>query len=219
MSCCQCQGIESLFGERTARKDLKRYRRKGPLKTTRILLDAIKAEGVRGSTLLDIGGGVGAISNELLDAGAERATVVDASPAYLKAAQAEAERQGHTARIEYHYGDFVEVEPRVQSADIVTLDRVICCYDDMEALVSASASKARRLYGVVYPRDTWWDQLGVSVVNFACKVRRNPFRVFIHSPEAVERTVRREGLEKCFVRTTPIWQVVVYARRPSVEFR
>jgi hypothetical protein len=212
VSCCQCQGIETLFGERTARKDLKRYRRKGPLQTTRILLDAIRAEGVRGSTLLDIGGGVGAISNELLKGGVSQATVVDASPAYLQAAHDEAERQGHADRIEHHYGDFVEVAPRIPSADIVTLDRVICCYDGMEALVSASASKARRLYGVVYPRDTWWDRLGVSIVNFACRVRRNPFRVFVHSPEAVEGILRSEGFARRFYRTTPVWQVILYAR-------
>ena len=212
MSCCQCEGIESLFGERTARKDLRRYRQKGPLKTTRLLLDAIRAEGVHGSTLLDIGGGVGAISNELMRAGAAHATVVDASPAYLRAAKAESVRQGRADRIEYHYGDFVEVAQQVQPADVVTLDRVICCYDDMEALVSSSAGKARRLYGLVYPRDTWWDRLGVSVVNFACRVRRNPFRVFVHSPAAVERILRNQGFVRRFHRTTPIWQAALYAR-------
>lgn len=212
MSCCQCRGIETLFGERTARRDLQRYRRKGPLTTTRILLDALKREGVRSATLLDIGGGVGAISNELLRAGAARATVVDASPAYLEAAEEESQRQGHHARIEYHRGDFVEVAPRLEPSDIVTLDRVICCYDEMEALVSASARRARRLYGLVYPRDTWWNRLGISLANFACRVRGTSFRVFVHPPDAVDRIIREAGLTRCFYRTTSIWQVVVYAR-------
>lgn len=212
MSCCQCQGIETLFGERTARRDLRRYRRKGPLRTTRILLDALIAEGVENATLLDIGGGVGAVSNTLLDAGAREATVVDASPAYLQAAEAEAGRQGHRDRITYRHGDFVEVAPEIPPADVVTLDRVICCYDEMEALVSTSAARARRLYGVVYPRDTWWDRLGVALVNLGCRVRRSPFRVFVHPPEEVERVIRREGLRRRFHRNTPIWQVVVYGR-------
>lgn len=212
MSCCQCQGIENIFSERVARKDLKRYRKKGPLKTTRILLDALRAEGVEGATLLDIGGGVGAVSNDLLGAGAVLATVVDASPAYLQVATAEAERQGHLDRITYHRGDFVEVAADVPPADVVTLDRVICCYDGMEALVSASAEKAGRLYGVVYPRDTWWDRLGVSLVNLSCRVRRNPFRVFVHSPAAVERVIQSKGLARRFYRTTALWQVIVYAR-------
>lgn len=212
MSCCQCQGIQTLFGEKVARKDLKRYRRKGLLKTTRILLGALRAEGVGGATLLDIGGGVGAVSNGLLDARVKHATVIDASPAYLAAARDEAERQGHRDRVTYHFGDFVEVAPRVAPADIVTLDRVICCYDDMEALVAASAERAERLYGVVYPRDTWWDHLGVSILNFTCRVRRNPFRVFVHPPEAVERVIRSKGLTRRFRRATTLWQVIVYGR-------
>ena len=212
MSCCQCQGIQTLFGDRVARKDLKRYRKKGPLDTTRMLLDALQAQGVAGCTLLDIGGGVGAISNELLDAGVDRATVVDASPAYLEAAKREAERQGHRDRITYRQGDFVEVAPKIEPADIVTLDRVICCYDDMSALVGASAARARRMYGVVYPRDTWLGRAGASLLNLGCWAWRNPFRVFIHPPEEVERAISEQGLERRFHRTTPVWQVVVYAR-------
>lgn len=212
MSCGQCQGIRTLFSDRVARNDLKRYRRRGPLKTTRILLDALRDEGVSGATLLDIGGGVGAVSNELLGAGAARATVVDASPAYLMAAKMETRWQGNAERVEFHAGDFVEVAPEIAPADVVTLDRVICCYHDMEALVSASAARAKRLYGLVYPRERWWTELGASVLNLGCRVTRNPFRIFVHSPEAVERTVRSCGLVRRFRRTTPVWQVLVYAR-------
>jgi magnesium-protoporphyrin O-methyltransferase len=212
MSCCQCQGIESLFSERIARKDLKRYRKKGPLETTRILLDALTANGIEGASLLDIGGGVGAISNGLIEAGVTRATVVDASPAYLQAAQSEAERQGHRDRITYLSGDFVEVAPRIESADIVTLDRVICCYDNMEELVAASAEKAKGMYGLVFPRDTWYGRLGVSAGNFTCWARRNPFRSFVHPPEAVERVIEGKGLARRFYRATRMWQVIVYGR-------
>lgn len=212
MPLCQCQGIEALFNDRVARKDLKRYRRKGPLKTTRILLNAIRSKGVQGATLLDIGGGVGAVSNGLLEAGAASATVVDASPAYLEAAQDEAARRGNRERIEYHHADFAEAAPQIEPADIVTLDRVICCYDDMPALVSASASKAERLYGLVYPRDTWWDRAGASLLNFGCWAWRTPFRIFIHPPAAVEQIIHEAGLRRCFRSTTSFWQVVVYNR-------
>ena len=106
----------------------------------------------------------------------------------------------------------MEVAPRLASADIVTLDRVICCYDDMEALISASAARAERLYGVVYPRDRWWSRAGSSLANLACRVRRTPFRLFIHSPAAVERVIRSQGLTRRFYQTTALWQVVVYAR-------
>lgn len=196
-----------------ARRDLQQYRNKGPSRTTRILLDALIREGIEGGSLLDIGGGVGAISNALLQAGAAEAVAVDASSAYLEAAKEEAARQGRSERIAFQQGDFVELAPRIAPAEVVTLDRVLCCYDDMEALVGASAERAEDLYGLVYPRDTWWNRLGVALVNIALRLWRGSFRVFVHSPQEVERVVISKGLERSFYRRTMVWQVVVYRRR------
>jgi len=96
MSCCrQCEGLENVFDDGTAKSDLESYRREGPAKTTRLLLDHLRGAGVDGLTLLDIGGGVGAI----LVASGVRATVdVDASRAYLAAARSEAARRGYAGR-------------------------------------------------------------------------------------------------------------------------
>jgi magnesium-protoporphyrin O-methyltransferase len=213
MGCCRhCQGIEDLFNAGIVRRELDRYRRKGPSRTTRLLVDALIAEGVDGLTLLDIGGGVGAIQHALLAAGAARAAVVEASAAYAEAAQAEAERRGLADRVTLTHGDFVALAPEVAPADIVTLDRVICCYPDMPALVGASAARARRRYGLVYPRDAWWVGLGLRLVNAVFWLRRSPFRVFVHPTAAVEARLRAHGLTRRFHRATPIWQVAVYAR-------
>jgi magnesium-protoporphyrin O-methyltransferase len=211
MNCCQCQGIESLFNQQEAAKKLKQYRRKGPDKTTRLLIDALlKTQNIEEMTLLDIGGGIGAIQHELLKAGLSSATSVEASSAYLDTAKTEAERQGHTSHVTYHYGNFVDLAANIQPADIVTLNRVICCYHDMPALVELSAARAVKLYGLVYPRDTWWIKLGSSLTNFLFWLRRTPFRVFIHPTEAVEAIIQANGLKRCFYQTTWFWQVVVY---------
>ena len=69
-------------------------RKKGPWTTTRVLLEAVKGSGIAGASLLDIGGGVGAIQHDLLKSGASTATSVDVSGAYIAAARSEAERQG-----------------------------------------------------------------------------------------------------------------------------
>lgn len=212
MSCCQCQGIETYFNQKVARKDLKRYREKGPDKTTRMLIDALKAEGIEGMTLLDIGGGVGVIQHELLTTGMSRAINVEASKAYIEAAKEEAERQGHADRVSHHRGNFVELAPVIPVADVVTLDRVICCYHDMEALVELSSARAGRLYGVVYPRDTWWIKIQNAIENFVYWIRRNPFRVFVHPTKAVDAVVRGNSLEQRFYRKVGRWQVVIYAR-------
>ncbi len=129
MSCRQCQGVEVFFDRKEAGKKLKEYRLNGPARTTSMLVDALKAEGVEGLNLLDIGGRVGAIQYDLLRAGASRVTAVEASTAYLDVVRQEAEWLGYVRRISYHKGDFTDRAPEIAAADVVTLDRVICCYD------------------------------------------------------------------------------------------
>lgn len=212
MNCAHCQGVEKQFDKGVAERALREYRSHGPGKTTRLLIEALKAAGIEDLTLLDIGGGVGVISHELLKAGASSAMAVDASSAYLQAAKQEAERQGHAERITYHFGNFVDLAPQLPQAAIVTLDKVICCYPDMQALVSLSSARAGKLYGVVFPRDTWWMKIGVRVVNMLLRLQRRSFRGFMHPTEAIETAVRANGLERRYYRKTPLWQVIVYTR-------
>lgn len=218
MDCCQCQGIELEFDRDQARRDLAAYRHRGPAATTRMLIDALRAEGVDGLTLLDVGGGIGAIQYALLKAGVRRAVSVEASRAYIEAAREEAEREGCADRITYHHGNFVDLaaDPAtadLAAADVVTLDRVICCYHDFKALVGLSAARAGKLYGVVYPRDTWWTKLAEPLLNLRPRIQRNPFRTFVHPTAAVDALIRSNGLTRqLFYQTTSVWQIVVYAR-------
>lgn len=213
MNCCQCQGIEKVFNARVAARELRAYRKNGAGKTSGMLIDALKTEGVRGLTLLDIGGGVGKIQHELIDAGVARTTAVEASSGYLQASQGEAGRRGHADRARYVHGNFVDLAPQVEPADVVTLDRVICCYPDMKALVGLSAERARKYYGLVYPRDTWFAKAGIAVLNLAVRVLwRAPFRGFVHPTAEVDAEVRKQGLKRILLRQTLIWQVVLYAR-------
>jgi len=215
MACCQCQGIERLFDGREALRKLDAYARHGPDRTTRLLLDAVKAEHIEGATLLDIGGGVGVAKLELLSAGLRSATDVDASSAYLDIAREEARRLGYGDRVSYHHGDFVALAPEIEPADIVTLDRVICCYHTMPALVRSSAAKARRLYGLVYPRDAWWTRCFSAMENMAFRLRRHPYRSFIHSTRLVDTLAHGAGLERRLLHQGAFWQVVLYARPDS----
>jgi magnesium-protoporphyrin O-methyltransferase len=216
MSCCQhCRDAENVFDRQDAQRRLLRYRDRGPEGTTQLLIDALRSAGVRSASVLDIGGGVGAVHHELLKAGAARATDVDASSAYLLAAQRESERQGHAERVSYLHGDFVALAPTIAQVDVVALDRVVCCYPDMPALVGAAAAHAGRLLGLVYPRDDWWVRLGIRVVNRGLALQRTTFRIFCHPTAAVDAEARRAGLAPRLRRTSGPWQVVVYERAYS----
>jgi magnesium-protoporphyrin O-methyltransferase len=212
MTCSQCVGIEKIFNEKYVTKELKDYRRKGPVKTTRWLIDALKQTGVQGLDLLDIGGGVGAIQHELIAAGVSLVTGVDAASAYIQAAKAEAERAGYSERATQIYGDFVDLAPGLAKADIVTLDRVICCYHDMDRLVRASVGLAKKYYGVIYPRSLWWTRLICSIENIFERLVGNPYRAYVHPTEKVEAIIKEKGFTRHYYRQTLAWQVVVYAR-------
>lgn len=211
-TCCHCQGADEFFSDRRARKELKKYRRKGPDKSTRLLLEGIVSRGVEGASVLDIGGGVGVIQHELAARGAGEIYSADASQAYLATSRAEAEERGYVEQARYLLGDFVDIAPDVEEVDIVTLDRVVCCYPDMPTLVEASASKARRVYGLVFPRDRWPVRAVIAGINLVNALRRSSFRVFVRPPEEIDRTVRAVGFERRYSARTFVWHVAVYAR-------
>ena len=152
MDCC---AYDRQFNARHAEDDLREYRRNGATGLTKALIDALSAGGIKGHSVLEIGGGIGAVHHELLRAGADAAVDVDASRAYVSAAREESERQGHADRVDYRVGDFVALADVIEPADVVALDRVICCYSDMSSLVARSAALAKGRYGLVYPRYTW----------------------------------------------------------------
>jgi magnesium-protoporphyrin O-methyltransferase len=204
--------LDRQFDARHAAKHLRAYRQKGAVGTTRALIDALGVGGVDGQSVLDIGGGVGTVHHELLRAGAAVAVDVDASRAYIAVAREEAERQGHADRVRYLAGDFVALADEVDPADLVALDRVICCYADMAALVGRSATLARRRYGLVYPRDSWLGRVGVAFLNAGSRLSRSPFRAYVHRTAEVDAILAARGLVKVLHSTTLIWQLAVYER-------
>lgn len=213
MECRQCQGIENTFTPQMTSRELKAYRNKGSDKTTQMLIDAIRDAGVEGAVLMDIGGGVGGIQHALIKAGVARAVSIDASTGYTEALRQEAAHQGHADRITQIHGNFVDQAPTLEEADIVTLDRVICCFDDMPALVSASAAKARRLYGLVYPRDTWLLRTVTAIQHFVANLFGGKMRFFAHRTAEVDALVRSYGFEPAYQHSGGFWQVVMYTRR------
>jgi 2-polyprenyl-3-methyl-5-hydroxy-6-metoxy-1,4-benzoquinol methylase len=94
-SCSHCEGIEAQFGRKKAEKELRRLRRRGPIRSTQRLIGDLLSTGVANASLLDIGGGVGAIHHALLDDGAHNASQVDVSAEHINAARDEVARRNH----------------------------------------------------------------------------------------------------------------------------
>ena len=208
---CACAAGNE-FGARQAGSDLARYRRRGPDTTTQWLIEGLAAGGVDGLTVLDIGAGIGVVHLALLEAGASGAVDVDGSPAYVDVAREQARRAGHGGAVRYETGDFVELAPSIEPADLVALDRVVCCYPDMADLVRLSVARARRRYGPVYPRDPAWLRAGSGILNAVFRLTRQRVRSWVHRTAEVDAIVRAAGFVPRMERRTLLWQVVVYER-------
>lgn len=208
---CAC-GCANTFSSKEADADLARYRKEGPNASTRALLDAILAEGVEGATVLDIGAGIGAIQLDLLAGGVASVESVDATEAYVATAQAEAERRGYGDRTHGQVGNYVELAADIGPADVVTLDKVVCCYSDMPALISSVGENARRMVGLVYPRETWWNRLGSRIFAAVGWVTRDATRWHIHRTVYLDAILRNAGFARREIKRDFIWQVVLYVR-------
>ena len=208
---CQCEGIEEFFSRKLAEKELRHYHKKGATGVTRTLIADV-TDGLQPASVLDIGGGVGVIQHELLKAGVTQVTSVEGSTGYASVAMEEAERLGHADRLGQMVGNFVDLAPRVRPADVVTLDKVTCCFDDVEGLVALSAERAKLRYGLVYPRENLLLKMILPLANLFPKIKRSPFRIFLHSSKRIDEIVRSKGLELRSYRNARFWQIAVYAR-------
>lgn len=214
MDACGC-GAFDVFDRASAEHDLARYRRRGPDASTRMLLDMLGRVGVRGATVLDVGAGIGVIDHELLHEGASRAVLVDGSSASLAVARQLGQERRTLDRLEFVDGDFVARAAAIEPADIVTLDRVVCCYPDVEALVGASAARARRWYGLVLPRDRWFIRFGLRLLNAWYRLRGRTYRGFAHRNDTVDAIVAEAGLHPIADASTAVWRIVLYGRLGS----
>jgi len=174
------------------------------------LIDVVRAEGIAGAALLDIGAGVGAVHLTLLEGGAATAIDVDASREYLATARKEAERRGLAGRVKYRYGDVVELAVELPPADIVTLDSVICCYRHLAPLLAAAVRHGPRLVGLTYPRDVWWMRAFMRWFNLTSALGRRPDRYFIHRHARLNRLMADAGYGSVHEGGTRAWRVVLY---------
>jgi hypothetical protein len=211
VTCCRSGSCEQMFGSRFARRSLKRYRRNGLDDIERALVASV-VQGIEGSSVLEIGGGVGAVQAELLAAGAERGEVVELVAAYEPYARELAEERGFAKRTRFRVVDLLEEPAGVDPADVVVLNRVVCCTPDGVRLTAVAAQLARHALLLSYPRDVWWTRAGARLQNAAFWLLRRSFRVFVHRPAELTAAAARAGLETERSGASAIWEYAVLRR-------
>ena len=213
MSCCQPpRGYTSLFSKRAARRDVRRYERKGLDDTAERMVGFLRERGIDGASLLEIGGGVGAIQVELLRMGAARATNLELSPEYEAAAHELLRERGLDDRVDRRLGDVVSDPELAGPADAVIMHRVVCCYPDYDALVGAAAGRAQRYLVMSFPRPRPLLRLVFGTMNVLARVLRWEFRSWVHSPERLVAAAERHGLALVAESKGFVWQAAALER-------
>jgi 2-polyprenyl-3-methyl-5-hydroxy-6-metoxy-1,4-benzoquinol methylase len=169
---------------------------------------------LQGLHRLDVGSGIGMIAMELAGVGLASVTLADASAAYLEAARRHLASRDASLSAQFFLGDFAATADSVPDADILTLDRVVCCYPDIEALLRGAAARARQVIAFTYPRDTWYVRAAVVLENSWYWLRRDSFRAFVHSPERMASVLDAAGFVRAARHTTLQWALDLY-RRPT----
>jgi len=212
MTCCHCDLADKEFGEKTARRDLARYRKRGPNVSTRKLISAIRNHPIASAKLMDIGSGIGVLTHELLDDPVASATLVDESSAYQLVARNLTDERGTSDRCTFVSGDFVEVQSTLSEVDLVTLDRVVCCYPDVERLLGAVANTGASWCGLSYPKDRWHIRFVVAGINATLWLRRTDFRVFVHPEKRIWQLLERQGFKVREESNSFVWKIVLLER-------
>jgi SAM-dependent methyltransferase len=211
--CCRPDAYREVFDEKHARKDVRRYRRSGLPKDAAAGVAFLRRRGIRGLTVLEVGGGIGAALIELVRAGAARAVNVELSPAYEPVAAKLLRESGvEASRVEFRTGDFVAEADSIEPVDAVIMNRVVCCYDDYDALLVAAADRARRYLVFTYPRDNAISRLIAGLENLGFRLSGKEFRSFVHPASAMLAVAERRGLRPAEERRAPIWLTAALER-------
>ena len=201
---CCANDYRRFFNRKFAANDLRRYRRRGLSSTERDLVAL--AGDVRGASVLEVGGGIGALQLELLDAGAARATNVELSGGYEDAA---AELlAGRT--VERRVADFVTDD--AVPHDVVVMHRVVCCYPDVDALVGKGAANTKRRLVLTYPRERVFIRVGLHAINVFFALRRCGFRTYVHPFTRIAAAAEAQGLQLDRRVTHAVWESAAFSR-------
>jgi magnesium-protoporphyrin O-methyltransferase len=210
--CCEPRGYEGAFTTGDARRRASRYRSRGLSRTAGRIVGLVERHGVDGASVLEIGGGVGDLQVELLTRGAARATNLELSPAYEDEAARLLAETGLTGRVERRLHDIAVDPDAVEPADVVVLNRVVCCYPDYRRLLSASADHTRRLLVFSHPPRNLLSRAVLGGENLGNRITGSEFRVFAHPPEAMLAVLAERGMRPSSPTLGRVWQVDAVVR-------
>ncbi len=196
-------------------RDARRYRRKGLTDSAGWILQVLGDDGVADRSVLEVGGGIGSLQIELLEAGASHATNVEIIDSYEATARSLIAERDLEARVERHIADYAQHPEHNPAADIVIMHRVICCYPDPDTLTAAACAQARDRVAITIPRDTPWVKLGFWGMNACLRLRRIAFRGYVHPQARILEVANSHGFHATHHQRGALWESLILQHASS----
>ena len=209
-SCCRAAPCEEVFSSRVAAWSLRHWRRRGHgALERRLLQEAGEPENLR---ILEIGGGLGTLQAELLRRGAREGEVIELTAAWAPYARELAEELGVADRSNFRVHDVLAEPTGTAPADVVILNRVICCSAEGVALVRRAAELTERTLLLSYPRPSPWIRAGARLQRLLFRLSGRQFRFFVHPRPEMEAAAAAAGLTRTGGRAGLLWEYANYTR-------
>ncbi|KGN38318.1 methyltransferase domain-containing protein [Knoellia subterranea] len=206
------KGYDEFFSQGFSRSSARRYDRRGLARLAGRVVDFLESRGIRDATVLEVGGGIGDLHVELLRRGAATATNLEMSTSYDADARALLERHDLVGRVDRRMVD-IALDPEVVApADVVVLNRVVCCYPDYETLLTAAGERAGSLLAFSHPTDSALNRMVTRLENAWFALRHQEFRTYAHDPEAMVAVVEATGLREVARHRGFVWSFVGFER-------
>ncbi len=190
-----------------------KYKSKGLTASTEVLLGLLTENGLVGKTLLDIGCGTGFFALETLRQGASSCIGVDLSSVAIHEANEFARESGLQDRAKFEVANAASAQ---HAADIVVMDKVLCCYPDADSLLKTASGSSSELLGFVVPRDEGLMRplirIGTGLINLVERLRRTGFRLYLHPLGSLDRLLVDNGFQQSSKAKSRFWLVFLYKR-------
>lgn len=211
-SCCRAQPCEEIFSWRVAEWDLRSYRRRGLEKLERKLLASVPQAVHEGSRVLEIGGGIGVLQAELLRKGAASGEVIELVAAYKPYAAELARDLEVEDRTEFRVHDVLAEPGSVERADVVILNRVICCSPEGLELVAVAATLARKALVLSFPRASWPLRVAARLQHLLFRALGRKYRFYVRPSDDVAAAATAGGLVRSGSGRGLIWEHATFVR-------
>lgn len=211
-----CCGADSLFDKKKAKKEYKKYLKNGPTRVTgRIITQMNKLLSqvdLSSYSMIDIGGGIGALQWWFLEKGGGQSIDVDASSGYLDQASSHANKMGWESQTKFIMGDCTDVYPELQKADIITLDKVVCCYPNYEEILKTTCKKSSQYIALSYPMDGFAAQVLRQLGVLLLKIIKNDYRPYVHSVVSIRGIFKEEKFSLVAKDFAFPWHIEIYRK-------